>query len=99
MSRNLILAHTGLAGTSPVSRVLAGVLRQALGIVVALKNRRAVMQLAELDERALKDIGLVPTDVHGALAEPFYRDPSAILLSRSTQRRSGLRTPRVAQRG
>ncbi len=41
-----------------------------------LANRLAVTRLCELDERALKDIGLTPSDVRAALALPLDRDPS-----------------------
>lgn len=46
----------------------------------AVRHRREVRSLAELDERILKDIGLSRTEVDGALAEPFYRNPSTVLV-------------------
>jgi uncharacterized protein YjiS (DUF1127 family) len=49
----------------------------------AIVNRGAVNRLCELDERQLKDIGLTRSDVVGALAEPFYRDPSRCLAERA----------------
>jgi uncharacterized protein YjiS (DUF1127 family) len=55
-------------------------------LVKALIHRRAVMRLSELDERGLKDIGLVRADVEGALASSWLNDPSAILAARSTSR-------------
>jgi uncharacterized protein YjiS (DUF1127 family) len=48
-------------------------------IVQAVRNRRAVRSLAELDDRALADIGLLRTDVHAALARPSFADPSKVL--------------------
>ena len=77
--------------TTLVARVAALGLRQLTRMITALKHRRAIRELAELDERALKDIGLLPSDVHGALAEPFYRDPSTVLLLRSVERRAAKR--------
>ena len=50
----------------------------------SLSHRRAVMRLSELDERGLKDIGLVRSDVEGALASSWLNDPSSILAARST---------------
>ncbi len=41
-----------------------------------LSNRIAVARLSDLDERALKDIGLTPSDVRAALALPLSFDPS-----------------------
>jgi Domain of unknown function (DUF1127) len=45
-----------------------------------LKNRRQVDALNDLDDRALKDIGLMRSDVRDALSGPFYRDPSVQLV-------------------
>jgi uncharacterized protein YjiS (DUF1127 family) len=90
MSRHTIRAEA--FETTLVARVAAVTLRQLNRMIVALKHRHAIKALAELDERALKDIGLVPSDVHGALAEPFYRDPSTVLLLRSVERRAGKRS-------
>src|ERR1041385_7026102 len=65
------------------------------GIVVArvrevaqfLKNRRDAVTLASLDDRMLADIGLTRGDVRDAASEPVWRDPTAILVSRSQERR------------
>ena len=89
MSRHTIRAEAFEA--TLVARVAAVGLRQLSRVLVALKHRHAIKGLAELDERALKDIGLLPSDVHGALAEPFYRDPSTVLLLRSVERRAAKR--------
>ncbi|MCU0886250.1 MAG: DUF1127 domain-containing protein [Beijerinckiaceae bacterium] len=48
-------------------------------LVRSLRNRHDIRQLAELDDHALKDIGLTRTDVHGALATSLLADPSLIL--------------------
>ena len=53
--------------------------------VRAVIHRREVMRLAELDERGLKDIGLVRSDIAGALATSWYKDPSAVLQDRSQE--------------
>ncbi len=45
---------------------------RAKDVLAALRNRREVMRLTDLDDRALKDIGLLRADVEGALLEPFY---------------------------
>ncbi|WP_342359217.1 DUF1127 domain-containing protein [Terrarubrum flagellatum] len=45
----------------------------------ARRNRRAVINLADCDDRMLKDIGLTRAEVEGALEVGFSEDPSAIL--------------------
>lgn len=74
-----------------LSSVSAGVTRVAtigingtIQLVRALAHRREVMRLsAELDERGLKDLGLVRSDIDGALATSWLEDPSAVLAERS----------------
>ena len=74
-----------------LSSVSAGVTRVAtigvngtIQLVRALVHRRDVMRLsAELDERGLKDLGLVRSDIDGALATSWLEDPSAVLAERS----------------
>lgn len=70
-----------------VVRAIRGALRQLADLAAALRDRAEVKQLIELDDRALKDIGLSRSEVDGALSEPFFRNPSAVLL-RSVERRS-----------
>lgn len=63
---------------------VAGVTR----VVKALAHRREMHLLSEMDERALKDIGLVRSDVAGALATSWLRDPTAMLAARAGERSS-----------
>ncbi len=74
-----------------VRRVASVAFHRLQVLVRALRHRSEVMRLTDLDDRALKDIGLTRVEVLGALAEPFHKDPSAILLVRSVERRSRLR--------
>jgi uncharacterized protein YjiS (DUF1127 family) len=67
---------------STFTLALAGIVVRAVSrTMTALKNRRQVTALAQLDDRALKDIGLLRTDVQAALATPLYRDPSCHLMA------------------
>jgi uncharacterized protein YjiS (DUF1127 family) len=69
-------AGTGAFG-STFTLALAGVaVRAVRHLAEALKNRAQVRALNDLDDRALKDIGLLRTDVAAALDAPFHRDPS-----------------------
>jgi uncharacterized protein YjiS (DUF1127 family) len=74
-------------GSSLGLRASRTVLRALVGLVRALRDRQEVKRLIELDDRALKDIGLSRSEVDGALAEPLFRNPSAVLV-RSVERRS-----------
>ncbi len=74
-------------------------------LIRAIRNRRAILRLSELDERDLKDIGLVRSDVEGALATSWFNDPSSILGARSSvqgnaaaaRREEGLRQASVSR--
>ena len=87
-----------------LSSVSAGVTRVAtigfvgtIQLVRALAHRREVMRLsAELDERGLKDIGLVRSDIDGALAVSWLTDPSSVLQARSDQQQSAAASRREA---
>ncbi len=67
---------------------LGMIARAVRGIVRAVANRRAVMELSGMDERMLKDIGLNRSDVVSALGGGWNRDPSAVLVTRSVERRA-----------
>lgn len=81
----------GSWGAAVVRRAGGSLLRQSRRAIRALWHRRDVMRLMELDDRALKDIGLLRTDVVGALDQPLHRDPSTILLLRSMEHRARYR--------
>ena len=67
-----------------------------VALVKALIHRREVLRLGELDERGLKDIGLVRSDLDGALAVSWLSDPSAVLAERSSARSGVAATRREA---
>ena len=52
-----------------------------------VKNRRDAVVLSGLDDRMLADSGLTLGHVRDAYSEPVWRDPTAILVSCSHQRR------------
>lgn len=79
-----VLTGTLILSGRALSRSLAAVLR-------AIKNRRDAAILASLDQRMLSDIGLTQADVRDAFAEPFWRDPTAIMAHRAVERRRGPR--------
>jgi len=87
--------------TKTLSAVSGGASRAAVRTVAGTKNlvrawvhRREVMHLSELDERGLKDIGLVRSDVAGALAVSWLSDPSSVLQARSSQQQAAAESRR-----
>jgi uncharacterized protein YjiS (DUF1127 family) len=61
--------------------------RSLVALTKALRHRREIKNLAEFDDRMLKDIGLTRSDVSSALSEPLTRNPSWVLV-RSAERHS-----------
>lgn len=78
-----IAAKSLSSAPAVIVRIAGTVVTQVIGVGRALLHRREVMRLGELDERELKDIGLVRSDVNGALATSWLTDPSTILATRS----------------
>ncbi|WP_332686004.1 DUF1127 domain-containing protein [Bosea sp. (in: a-proteobacteria)] len=86
-----------------LSALSGGATRAAIQTATGFKNlirawmhRRDVLRLGELDERGLKDIGLVRSDVEGALATSWLRDPSVVLTARSDQQQAAAASRREA---
>ena len=53
---------------------LAGVVRRMIGLLLVWQDRaNARHQLAQLDDRLLKDIGISRIDAHYEAAKPFWR--------------------------
>jgi uncharacterized protein YjiS (DUF1127 family) len=57
----------------------------------ALKARHQMDGLVGFDDRMLADIGLTRGDLRDAISEPLWRDPTAILVARSRERRTARR--------
>jgi uncharacterized protein YjiS (DUF1127 family) len=68
-------------------RAALGIVRQTGAVLKALRHRREVLRLADLDDRVLKDIGLLRSDVEGALLAPLHEDPSKVLSFRRVEHR------------
>ena len=90
-----ILSVRSLANIQGLAKAAMRLAQAAVGRIAATAraavHRSEIRQLLELDDRQLKDIGLLRNDVLGALAQPIVRDPSIALLVRSVERRSRLR--------
>jgi uncharacterized protein YjiS (DUF1127 family) len=57
----------------------------------AMRHRREAQILARLDAKMLADIGLTQADVRDAFSEPLWRDPTGVLATRISERRSARR--------
>jgi uncharacterized protein YjiS (DUF1127 family) len=64
---------------APIGSTLAALTRGAWQFVVAVKHRRELRRLIDLDDHTLADIGLTRSDLHAALSAPPWRDPTSML--------------------
>ncbi len=80
-----IMSFSGMAALGQFAR-------SVVGLTKALRHRREIRHLAEFDDRMLKDIGLMRSDVASALSEPLLRNPSWVLV-RSAERHSRAERP------
>jgi uncharacterized protein YjiS (DUF1127 family) len=96
-----IMSKASSSVTTPFQLVLAGartIIRGIDRLVRAFRHRKGVSMLAGFDERMLADIGLTRSDVRDAFAEPLWRDPTAILVDRASERRTN-RVPLMFRSG
>jgi uncharacterized protein YjiS (DUF1127 family) len=90
MTNSASRAKAGATSGNTFTVALMGVAVRAFGKwTTALKNRRQISQLHHLDDRSLKDIGLIRSDVHEALGISLFRDPSQHLLDVAGEKRGG----------
>jgi uncharacterized protein YjiS (DUF1127 family) len=78
-------AHRSAGGFARASAALARTLANRLA--ATWRHRRDMALLAGLDERALADMGLTRTDIRDAVSQPLWRDPTAVLADRRSDRR------------
>jgi uncharacterized protein YjiS (DUF1127 family) len=57
-----------------IGTAAAALVQVARQIVIAVKHRRELTRLAELDDRTLADAGLRRSDLQTARSIPFWRD-------------------------
>lgn len=77
--------------TGGFEKALAGLRNRSAALIQALRNRAQINHLAELDDRALADIGLTRGDVIASLEQPMAADPSLELVARRAGRREARR--------
>jgi uncharacterized protein YjiS (DUF1127 family) len=86
MSARIFASFPTDLGTA-LARAALGIVRRTGAVLKALRHRREVLRLADLDDRTLKDIGLLRSDVEGALLAPLHEDPSKVLCVRRVEHR------------
>lgn len=89
MSMTAITLNSSASG--PLARVVraaGAVALRAVDIYRSFKSRREMRMLAGFDDRMLADIGLTRSDLRDAVAEPLWRDPTHVLVTRVRERRA-----------
>jgi uncharacterized protein YjiS (DUF1127 family) len=72
-------ARTSALIGQAVATVLLG-LRQ---VIIAIKHRRQLADLVDCEDHRLSDMGITRDDLHAALSEPLWRDPTTALARRA----------------
>jgi len=91
MTSNLVTRkNITAAAFAPLGRAVAALALGVWRLVVAVKHRRTLARLADLDDWMLNDIGLTRGDLHDAYLERLWRDPTTMLGRRVAERRASL---------
>jgi uncharacterized protein YjiS (DUF1127 family) len=78
-------------GVMVAAVIPARLVKAVVQFIRATRNRFDVLQMLEMDDRMLRDIGLTRTDVTSALSSPAMMDPSTRLRIFAVERRAGNR--------
>lgn len=71
--------------------VAKDIARRVWNVAVAWNQRRKLVDLAQLDDRMLADLGLARGDVAAAVSEPLWRNPTTRLSVLAVERRASER--------
>ncbi len=74
--------------SASIGTAAAALTRGAWLLVVAIRGRRELLSLADLNDHMLADIGLTRSDLHDAYSEPLWRNPTTVLSRRASRRRA-----------
>jgi uncharacterized protein YjiS (DUF1127 family) len=86
-TRKTAFASFGAAASATLLAVALRVLRFGK----ALARRRVIADLAEFDDRMLRDIGLNRSDLRDAASTPMWEDPTSVLVVRAVEKRAARR--------
>ena len=81
----------GFALASVTAALVSHAVQAATAAVRAYRHRLDATALADVNDRALADIGLTRADLRDAFAEPLWRDPTSLLRDRAGERRRKFR--------
>ena len=93
-TRKIAFAPAGemLAAVCLAAVSLAGNVAKTAGAIGrAIDRRRVMTELAGLDDRMLRDIGVTRADLRDATSGPLLGDPTRVLILRATERRAAAR--------
>ena len=85
------LPLTAPSAFARISRLAGAAVLRVVEIARAYRNRRDMQLLSGFDDRMLRDIGLTRGDLCDAVAEPLWRDPTTVLVTRLRERRAAPR--------
>jgi uncharacterized protein YjiS (DUF1127 family) len=82
-SKTITRKNTMAAPFAPIGHAVVALVLGVWRLVVAIKHRRDLARLADIDDRMLADIGLKRSDLRDAYSEPLWRDPTSLLARRA----------------
>jgi uncharacterized protein YjiS (DUF1127 family) len=82
-SKTVTGKNSTAAPSAPIGHTVAALTMGVWRLVLAIKHRRELAHLSDLDDRMLADIGLTRTDLRDAYAEPLWQDPTSMLARRA----------------
>jgi uncharacterized protein YjiS (DUF1127 family) len=88
MSTLRLVGGTAFPPRARISAYLHALMRRIVRVGHAFTGRRIVADLARMDDRMLRDIGLSRGDLRDAAAGPLTDDPTIVLFRRAAERRA-----------
>ena len=93
-----IVSHSPSDGFKTPNDIFRSVADVTAAVWNAMRHRRSVGKLADMDKHALDDLGLTESDVRSALDQPLMSDPSRYLTTMVTNRHEAAWLARNARR-
>lgn len=81
-SKTVTRKNSTAAPFGPIHHAVAALALGVWRLAVAIKHRRELAHLADLDDHMLADISLTRSDLRDTYSEPLWRDPTSLLARR-----------------